>query len=234
MDNRQLIRSTVVTALVPIIFYGVAFTWGTVYHQTRLEIWGLPTSLFPLSSQMTYLEAVMPASTAATAPVTWADAVFGSWLSLLIVAIISATMLASYLYTGSRLETWLETRRAALPRELSSTEKRMIRWASWPFLIITGPLALSLAVTLILLLLIAPPYFAARHDGERAWLQQEYLTWPEVTWADENGQLRKGYLARCSSPWCGIVTAEGAEVVDTAKIKRIVKQRNLPSSTSPK
>lgn len=78
METRQFIRNTVITALVPIIFYGVAFTWGTVYHQTRLEIWGLPTSLFPLSSQMTYLEAVMPASTAATAPVTWADTVFGS------------------------------------------------------------------------------------------------------------------------------------------------------------
>lgn len=57
MESRQIARdaliTTLVTFLVSIALYGVAFTWGSIYHDTQLEMWGLPSSLFPLSTQHT-------------------------------------------------------------------------------------------------------------------------------------------------------------------------------------
>lgn len=231
METSQIARNALVAALVTIVLYGVAFTWGAIYYQTRLEMWGLPASLFPLSPQHTYLQAIMPASTAATAPITWMDNTLGYWFPVCFLAVIGLTAVAARVYSWSGLEAWLATRAQPRPRELSDVDKRMVRWSSWPLMTVVGWLAGSMAVAAVTVVLVAPPYLAARHDGERAWARKDYLTWPEVTWTDQNGQVRQGFLHGCAGPWCGIVDPEGAEVVDVARTKRITKKRNAAVAT---
>lgn len=235
METRQIVRNALITALVTIVLYGFAFTWGAIYHQTRPEIWGLPPSLFPLSTQHTYLQAIFPASTAATAPFTWANNTLGYWFAVLIVLVIGGAILAARFYTGSRLEAW-SARQQQRPRELSARQQRMVRWGLWPFVAISVILGASFAAGMSIVLLVGPPLLSAQIDGERAWAQQEYLAWPAVTWTDENGQIRHGFLNTCASPWCAVVNAEGAEVVDTTKIKRIGKKREPgkpPATATP-
>lgn len=48
-----------------------------------------------------------------------------------------------------------------------------------------------------------------------------------------NSQARHGFLYRCAGSWCGVVNADGAEVVDAPKIKRIAKKRNAGQLKSP-
>ncbi len=236
MEARQILRNALIGALVTIVLYGVAFTWGAIYYQTRLEMWGLPSSLFPLSPQHTYLQAIMPATTLATAPTIWADSTLGYWFFAVLLAILGIPALAARFYTWCGLEAWLAARKPPQPRELSDVDKRMIRWSSWPLMTFVGWLAASVMIGILILVLVGPPCFAALHDGKRAWERKDYLTWPEVTWIDENGQARQGFLCSCAGSWCGIVNTDGAEVVDTGKIKHIAKKRvtgKPPTSLSP-
>jgi len=43
VETRQILRyaliTTLLTLLVSIALCGVAFTWGSIYHDTRLEMW---------------------------------------------------------------------------------------------------------------------------------------------------------------------------------------------------
>lgn len=233
MESRQIARNalltTLITLLASISLYGIAFTWGAIYHDTRLEIWGLPSGMFPLSTQHTYLQAIMPASMVATAPTIWADNTLGYWFPVALLALIGLAAAAARFYTWSGLEAWW-TRPRPEPRELSDVDRRMVRWGSWPFRVVLVWFAASLIVALLTVVLVAPPLYAARHDGERAWAKKDYLTWPEVTWTDENSQGRHGFLYGCAGSWCGIVNADGAEVVDAAKVKRIFKKAERRSA----
>lgn len=218
-------RDVVISAIVPIFFYGAAFVWGTIYDQTRLEMWGFSASLFPLTAQQAYLEAIFPATSATLFPSLWAQEKLGLWyITLIVVPTVAAIALTRW-FASSGLREHLRTLKApTAPDQVTPATRKALHVGSFVMLFFSLPVVAGFAGALAILALIGPPYLFAQRDGARAWENAVYRSWTTATWVEDGNVTRTGYLERCTERWCAILTEQGEAIaIPAANVKRVTK-----------
>jgi hypothetical protein len=208
----------------PPALLAAAYVWGTVYYQTLLAEWGLNADDFPLSPPQIYLRAFWVAVDVVTAPFSWLEQSFPGWARWATLCLAPLAFGLAWLSTRSwarRAYAWLTDRDAAKRRAAGIPE--VVRRGIALFVAFVGglaaPLLLSLCLSVIGILLIGPPLWAAKDHANKVWQNKEYRQWREVSWKDDAGATQTGFEIRCSERLCGVLQNEKTLIVPAGQIR---------------
>jgi hypothetical protein len=198
--------------IVGSIVLAVGYLWGVVFSETRMQGWGFRSYPVSYAPQEVYMQAFQAVISAIRLPMDWLNATpFWMALGVLLGAIVIGGLFG-LLSLSARLQAGRSWLRAKLPN-LNARGRRVAEGSLaglgmlmfWPFVLF--------ALMVVIIFLIAPPYFAARAEAERGWKERAYEKWDRTTWTTSDGKTHEGFVHSCSDNECAILDASQHAVV---------------------
>lgn len=191
----------------------IGYLWGVVYHSIRTEAWGFRSYSPDLSTPDVYVQAFLAFSSVVRHPWAWLESL-SFWIVIAVVLVtVAIGCFGAWVKPSPRMgrfRAWLLAwaRRMAVHPGFRIVEGGVNALAS---LLVVPGLLLMLSVGLAML--ITPPYLAAHADARRAWQDRAFQHWDRVTWSDDDGQKRSGFVHSCMSDDCALLDESGQAFV---------------------
>lgn len=201
-------RLKYLVALAGPLLLAAGYLWGVIYHSVRVQQWGFHSYAPALSTPDVYVQAFWALSSVFKRWTAWLAEM--PWANIVV-------MVMMVLVAGLGLAWWKHSRTAArTPAVTMDANQRAADAWSWPWLGLSyGVRVLAfmpmsfLVLSMLSIVALSPPYFAAEADAKRAWVDLSFTEWDQATWTTDTGEKRSGYVHSCSIEECALLDAEG-------------------------